>query len=124
MSSMRPLYDNAQRHEPSPFERGKSMSEQLREEREYIERTAPKRGIVAKKIQEKKSVINPCKFAMLNRQCNIDVFNFIEGYLYPRKLTWAVLARLANQKGLRTQSGKEWTSGNLQQTIERMKENL
>lgn len=109
------ILDSAQRHVPSAFKQGKSMSEQLREERMRIEKSAIKRS-VARKTDYVKKQYN------INNQCNIEAYNFIKQFLNPRRMTWKQVSYLLNQAGYKTKHNKEWSSKKLNELVRLMEE--
>ena len=103
------ILDSAQRHVPSAFKHGKSMSEQLRQERMELQSTALKGDHGG----SKDLTIHP----------NIlKTYQYVKQYMKARSLTWHQITNLANQAGFRTQKGREWKSNKLREYMLNLEE--
>lgn len=109
------IIDNAARHEPTAFKKGKSMSEQLREERAMIENSAK----IQPRRYSKKN--HP---GILNHMANVEMHAFVKEHLKKRVFGWSMLVKLANAKGLRTMHGYEWKRSNMQTCFYRIERAL
>lgn len=87
-------------NELTAFKAGKSLSEQLREERMQIESTA----LQGFHGGSKDLTIHP----------NIlKTYQYVKQFMIARTKTWHQIANLANEAGFRTQKGCEWQSNKL-----------
>lgn len=120
----RALFDNADRHEPSAFKRGKSMSQQLREERERIEKSAIKSKNLEDILGYKDKPRNTHRQYNPTRMYNINAYEFIKPYLNPRRLTWKEIAIVLNDAGYRTRRGNEWRANKLCELVTAMENAL
>lgn len=110
------ILDSAARHTPTAFRPGISLSEQLREERLRIEKSAIKS---IPKTDKRAESYRPIKHPNL-----VATYHYIKQFMNPRRLSWVKIADLANKAGCRNARGQMWVAKKIGELANKCEEYL